>query len=67
MTVAKTREHEHAHQGLSEVLGSTQLNDFEKAAELANHIRRFHRRSASGKASLHGLVAAHDDYHGEKD
>jgi len=67
MTVAKTQEHERAHQGLSEVLGNTQLHDFEKAAELAKHIQRYHRRSAIGKASLHRLVAAHDDYHGEKD
>ncbi len=28
MTVAKTQEHERAHQGLSEVLGNTQLHDF---------------------------------------
>jgi len=47
---AKTREHEHAHQGCPRSWGARQLNDFEKAAELANHIRRFHRRSASGKA-----------------
>jgi len=32
--VAKTQEHERAHEGLSEVLESAQLLDFEKARDL---------------------------------
>jgi hypothetical protein len=46
--VAKTQEHERAHEGLSEVLESAQLLDFEKAAAPTKPRRRRLRAAPGG-------------------